>query len=85
MKKALQIKIARIKNKMDMKKYIKWRKEAQVNLKGIVFELETLILTPEQRNEGELKAEGIRKEIKLLDYKTNECLLREVELIRGDL
>lgn len=81
--KTIKNKVERVKLGADVRRYKKWKKEFEQSLKDVEFELECLNLTPEERKMAIYKAEGLRMEIRLLKLKIDECILKEVEIIRG--
>lgn len=81
--KTIKNKVERVKLGADIRKYKKWKKEFEQSLKVVETELDCVMLTPEEREMAIYKAEGLRMEIRLLKLKIDECILKEVEIIRG--
>ena len=82
--KSVKNRIEVMKLRIDIKRYKKWKKEYEQELRVVEFKLDCVILTPEERKVALYKADGLRNTVRYLKLKIDECILEEVKIIRGD-
>lgn len=73
-----------MKLRIEIKRCEKWKKEYEQELKNVEFELDCVMLTPEERRIALDRADGLRNTVRFLKLKIDECILEEVKIIRGD-